>query len=176
MTSSTKTKTTTTLKPFAIATIAAALLSLGMINTVQPIFAIDVDEDGEEDEGCTVKFWKKNTDLWPAPLTPNTQFDQVFGFEVPGKADLTLIQALKLKGGGQMVKMVKQGTGASLNAAFVDDDLNYPYSKSTTIRNVVDGLDPQFIQSDLYGDDDDLKERLQYLKKANKQICPFIER
>ena len=161
-------------RPFGIAVLASALLSMGIINNVQPIFAIDVDADGEEDEGCTVKFWKKQDDLWPAPYTPTTQFDSVFGFEVPGKPDLTLMQALKMNGGGQLGKMVKQGTGAFLNAAFKDSDLAYPYSKSTTIRNVVDGLDPQFIQSTVYGDDDDLKERLQDLKQANKQICPFI--
>lgn len=175
MTTIDKKTRTTILKPFGIAVIAASLLSLGVINTPQAAFALDVDLDGVEDEGCTVIFWRYNLNLWPEPYTPTTQFDAVFGFEIPGKPDLTLMDALKLKGFGNLNKMVKQGTAAFLNAAFLDDDLAFPHSKSTVIRNVEDGLDPQYIQSATYGDDNDLRERFKALKDANNQICPFIE-
>jgi len=163
------------LRPFGIAVIAASLLSLGIINAPQAAFALDVDEDGVEDEGCTVIFWRKNVNLWPEPYTPTTQFDTVFGFEIPGKPNLTLMEALKLKGFGNLNKMVKQGTAAYLNAAFLDDDLAFPHSKTTVIRNLEDGLDPQYIQSANYGDDNDFRERFKALKEANKQICPLIE-
>jgi hypothetical protein len=168
-------KKTTILKPIGIAVIAASLLSMGMISSTQSAFALDVDSDGVEDEGCTVIFWRNHIELWPEPITPTTQFDEVFGFEIPGKPELTMMGALKLKGFGELNRMVKQGTAAYLNAAFLDDDLAFPHSKSTVIRNVEDGLDPKYIQSATYGDDNDLKERFKSLLEANNQICPFIE-
>lgn len=71
-------------------------------------FAEDVDGDGNEDEGCTINFWKKNTENWPEQYNPATQFYWVFGFEIPGKPDLTLGEALNPKE-GDLGKMLSQG-------------------------------------------------------------------
>lgn len=153
--------------------IGCLIIPLIQTNSIIAGFAEDVDRDGKEDEGCTINFWKKNTDNWPEQYMPATQFDSVFGFEIPGKPDLTLGEALKSKQ-GDLGKMLNQGAGALLNAAFQDGDLAYPHSTSTVIRNVEDGLDPKFIQSSKYANDNDFKTRFSALKDANDSLCPLF--
>jgi hypothetical protein len=158
---------------FRIVIVGCLIIPLIEINPIIASFAEDVDGDGKEDEGCTLNFWKKNTNKWPEQYRPATQFDSVFGFEIPGKPDLTLGEALKSKQ-GDLGKMLRQGVGALLNAAFQDGDLAYPHSMSTVIRNVEDGLDPKFIQSSKYVNDNDFKTRFSALKDANDSHCPLF--
>jgi hypothetical protein len=66
--------------------------------------------------GCTPGYWKQqhHFDSWPAPYTPNTLFEAVFGRDVPG--DPTLSEALRLNG-GHLNALMRHATAALLNAA-----------------------------------------------------------
>lgn len=66
--------------------------------------------------GCTPGYWRQPHHFhnYPAPYTPNTLFEGVFGRDVPGNP--TLREAVKL-GGGHLNALMRHATAALLNAA-----------------------------------------------------------
>lgn len=95
---------------------------------------------GEGDgEGCTPGFWKnvrKHGVYWVATgYSPGDDFDAAFGVDL-NDPDITLLQALKAKGGG-LGKLLRHGTAALLNASHPDVD--YPLSAAEVIAAVQAG-------------------------------------
>lgn len=96
-------------------------------------------------EGCTPGFWKNHLSAWPAPYTPDMNFDDVFQDPVfnPGvvfdffNPDLTLLQALQ-QGGGGKARLGRHAVAALLNAHSGSyDDVNYPLYTSDVIGQVL---------------------------------------
>jgi len=95
----------------------------------------------------------------------------VFGITIPGMEDLTLMDALGL-GDGLADELIREGAAGLLNSMY--DEIDYPKSPPTVIRNVVDGLDPQVFQSEQFVDDDDMQKRKDMLQAANDLVCPLL--
>ncbi len=92
--------------------------------------------DGGGGEGCTPGFWKNHLDDWgPTGYTTGDDFDTVFGVSL-FNPDITLDDALNLKGGG-VKKLARHGTAALLNAAHPAVD--YPLSVAQVIAAVQAG-------------------------------------
>lgn len=75
-----------------------------------------ISENVGQGEGCTPGYWKQKQhfDSWTAPYTPYKQFSSVFKNNAfPGK---TLLQVLKLRGGG-LSALGRHSVAALLNAA-----------------------------------------------------------
>ena len=85
----------------------------------------------EPGEGCTLGFWKQehHFGFWPDPYHPEMPFEDAFG-EVDDYEDLTLLDALKLGGGG-IKALMRQATAALLNAQH--PDINYLYPTAEVI-------------------------------------------
>lgn len=122
-------------------------------------------------EGCDPQYWQNHPENWPEPLTPTTSFSSVFGLTIPGMEDLTLMQALGL-GEGLVDELVREGAAGILNAMY--EEIDYPKSPPTVIRNVVDGLDPQIVESEQHVDDNDMQARKDLLQAANDLVCPLL--
>jgi hypothetical protein len=156
-------------KNLGFAILATAILSataIYMAPAQQVAYA-----DGDGDEGCTPGYWKQEQhfDSYPAGMTPDTQLDVLLGFEIPGYEDITVLEALQLKGGGANA-LIRQGTAGMLNV--LSPDVDYDFSEATTLRQFQDGLDPQLF--DMWPDaDDDLEERKDALDAANNAGCPL---
>lgn len=124
-------------------------------------------------EGCDPQYWQNHPENWPEPLTPTTLFSDIvaFNFTIPGMEDLTLMDALGLEG-NLANELIREGAAGLLNAEY--DEIDYPKSPPTVVRNVEDGLSPQIIQSDKYADDDDMQNRKDMLQAANDLVCPLL--
>lgn len=83
-----------------------------------------------EREGCTPGYWKQpqHFDSWPSTYEPSTLFEAVFGRDVPGNP--TLLQALKLNGGG-LNALMRHSAAALLNAA--SSSVGYAYTVTEVI-------------------------------------------
>lgn len=128
-------------------------------------------QDGSEsDEGCTVQYWQDHPESWPEPLSPTTLFSSVFGITLPEMEDLTLMDALGLEG-DLVNELLSEGSAGFLNAAH--HDIHYYKSQETVTSNVVDGLDPQVVQSEQHVDDNDIEERISRLVTENYRGCPL---
>ena len=108
-------------------------------------------------EGCTPGYWKQaqHFDSWPAPYTPDMLFNDVFDDALG--ADVTLLDALSLNGGGlnalarhtvaALLNGASDGVSYDLSAAQVIAAFNaaYPGSASTyeTLKNRLDLLNNQ---------------------------------
>jgi hypothetical protein len=93
------------------------------------------------DEGCTPGYWKQphHFDSWPAPYTPTTTFESVFG-TVPGLPDtFTLLDALNLNGGG-IYALGRHVVAALLNAA--SGSVNYPLTTTQVIAAFQQAIAP----------------------------------
>lgn len=70
-------------------------------------------------QGCTPGYWKQphHFDSWPAPYVPGMQFREAFEYEGVqyGPEDMTLLQALQAKGGGENA-FLRHAVAALLNA------------------------------------------------------------
>ncbi len=64
---------------------------------------------------CSLGYWKNHTDVWPAPYTPDTKYLDVFN-QSTLDPNLTLLDALELKGGGENA-LARQSVAALLDAA-----------------------------------------------------------
>jgi hypothetical protein len=138
----------------------------------------DDDQTGGPGSGgtgvCDPRYLQNHPENWPEPLSPNTPFSNViaFNFTIPGMEDLTLMEALGLSEGLEN-ELLSEGTAGLLNAKH--EEIDYPKSEATVRRNVIDGLDPQYLESELYGlDDDDLQKRVNLLQSANDLSCPLL--
>jgi hypothetical protein len=122
-------------------------------------------------EGCDPQYWQNHPENWPEPLTPTSSFSSVFGLTIPGMEDLTLMEALGLSE-GLSDELIREGAAGMLNAMY--EEIDYPKSPPTVIRNVVDGLDPQIVESEQFVDDDDMQTRKDLLQAANDLVCPLL--
>ncbi|MFD2516274.1 T9SS type A sorting domain-containing protein [Salinimicrobium flavum] len=83
-----------------------------------------------DQEACTLGYWKNHTDRW-ACWSTCTLYSEVFGIDFsvysgnPDDADLTLLEALNLGGGG-IYNLARQSVAALLNECH--GDISYPYS------------------------------------------------
>lgn len=129
------------------------------------------DPETGGNEGCDPQYWQNHPENWPEPLTPTTSFSSVFGLTIPGMEDLTLMQALGLSE-GLADELIREGAAGMLNAMY--EEIDYPKSPPTVMRNVVDGLDPQIVESEQYVDDNDMQVRKDLLQAANDLVCPLL--
>ena len=72
-------------------------------------------------EGCTLGYWKNHTDRWCGAYRTCDLFGSVFANTPSNLANLTLLQALNLGGGG-IYNLARQGVAALLNACGTDVD------------------------------------------------------
>lgn len=89
---------------------------------------------GGECQGCTPGYWKQpqHFDSWEATgYSPYDNFDTVFGVDA-FYPDVTLLEALNLKGGG-LNALARQAVASLLNAA--SPDVNF-WSKELVIQYV----------------------------------------
>lgn len=142
-----------------------------------PVDEVNTGEDNggqdgsESDEGCTVQYWQDHPESWPDQWSPTTSFSSVFGITLPEMEDLTLMDALGLE--GEFVdELLSEGSAAILNAAH--HDIHYSKSQETVTGNVVDGLDPQVVQSEQHGDDNDIEDRIFRFVTENYRGCPLL--
>jgi hypothetical protein len=83
-------------------------------------------------EGCTPGFWKNHLGAWEG-YDPGDLVGDVFE-EAPGDlADLTLLEGLRLRGGGENA-LLRHGIAALLGAA--NDEVDYPLSEGEVIDMV----------------------------------------
>jgi hypothetical protein len=148
---------------------AASILSMTAVSFTANSFA------HEGNDGCTPGFWKNKLEFWP--VSTSTTFAEAFGVAIPGKEDLTLLQALNLGGGG-VNALLRAGAAGYLNSVYEsthgEEEFNYPKSTSTVIRDVLDGLDPTY---ELWpnDNDNDLEARKNTLDAANNLGGPICQ-
>ena len=85
---------------------------------------------GKDGEGCTPGYWKNHVDSWVG-YTTGQDFDTVFEVDL-FDPDITLLAALKAKGGG-FNALARHAVAALLNAKA---DMNYEYSETEVIGMV----------------------------------------
>jgi hypothetical protein len=73
-------------------------------------------------DGCTLGYWKNHTDRWCDSYRTCDRFGDVFTNAPGSLANLTLLQALNLGGGG-IYNLARQGVAALLNAC--NNDVDY---------------------------------------------------
>ncbi|TRX31166.1 T9SS type A sorting domain-containing protein, partial [Flavobacterium sp. ZT3R18] len=93
-------------------------------------------------EGCTLGYWKNHTDRWCSSYTPSMLFGSVFVNAPSNLANLSLIQALNLGGGG-IYNLARQGVAALLNACSDEVDFPAPYSNNT--QSVIDAVNAAYL-------------------------------
>jgi len=93
-------------------------------------------------EGCTLGYWKNHTDRWCSSYTPSMLFGDVFANAPSNLANLTLLQALNLGGGG-IYNLARQGVAALLNAC--SDEVDYPAPYSESPQSVKDAVNQAFM-------------------------------
>lgn len=154
-------------------TTAATLGAMALVLSMEPTMGLSPFgvADAHVIQGCTPGFWKNHLDAWAVTgYSPDQQYSDVFGFEVPGHEDLTLHEALSISGGGAEYALVRHSVAGLLNAAH--PDVNYRYSESTLISKVQDGADP--IWTTIFpGNDRDEEKQKEHLEAANELVCPL---
>lgn len=137
----------------------------GGIDQIEVCLTTQVNGGGE---GCTPGFWKNNTGAWPSTIDPDDDFCSWFdcpaSFDLARPEsgtlqDLTLLEALDLRGGG-VNALARHAVAALLNAeSSVDFDLTVG-EVQTAVNDALD--DPSTIE--------DVKDDLEEL---NEQGCPL---
>ncbi|WP_205728703.1 hypothetical protein, partial [Flavobacterium sp. GT3P67] len=93
-------------------------------------------------EGCTLGYWKNHTNRWCSTYTPSMLFGSVFANAPSSLANLTLLQALNLGGGG-IYNLARQGVAALLNAC--SDEVDYPAPYSSSPQLVINAVNAAFL-------------------------------
>ena len=93
-------------------------------------------------EGCTLGYWKNHTDRWCSSYTPSMLFGTVFVNAPSNLANLTLLQALNLGGGG-IYNLARQGVAALLNAC--SDEVDYPAPYLDNPQSVIDAVNAAYL-------------------------------
>jgi hypothetical protein len=89
-------------------------------------------------QGCTLGYWKNHTDRWCGAYRTCDRFGDVFANTPSNLANLTLLQALNLGGGG-IYNLARQGVAALLNACSSDVDYaGYSDNPQSVINAVSD--------------------------------------
>jgi hypothetical protein len=92
-------------------------------------------------EGCTLGYWKNHTDRWCTNYTPCMKFGDVFDNEPASFTNLTLLEALNLRGGG-VYNLARQGVAALLNAC--SDEVDYPAPYLNNPQSVINPVNQAF--------------------------------
>ncbi|MFV8467418.1 T9SS type A sorting domain-containing protein, partial [Flavobacterium sp. LB1P62] len=93
-------------------------------------------------EGCTLGYWKNHTDRWCSSYTTSMLFGDVFVNAPSNLANLTLLQALNLGGGG-IYNLARQGVAALLNAC--SDEVDFPAPYSSNPQSVIDAVNAAYL-------------------------------
>ncbi|MFV7234135.1 T9SS type A sorting domain-containing protein, partial [Flavobacterium sp. ZB4R12] len=93
-------------------------------------------------EGCTLGYWKNHTDRWCSSYTPSMLFGDVFVNAPSNLANLTLLQALNLGGGG-IFNLARQGVAALLNAC--SDEVDFPAPYGSNPQSVIDAVNAAYL-------------------------------
>jgi hypothetical protein len=93
-------------------------------------------------EGCTLGYWKNHTDRWCSAYTPSMLFGDVFVNAPSNLADLTLLEALNLGGGG-IFNLARQGVAALLNAC--SDEVDFPAPYGSNPQSVIDAVNAAYL-------------------------------
>jgi hypothetical protein len=93
-------------------------------------------------EGCTLGYWKNHTDRWCSSYTPSMRFGDVFVNAPSNLANLTLLQALNLGGGG-IFNLARQGVAALLNAC--SDEVDFPAPYLNNPQSVIDAVNAAYL-------------------------------
>lgn len=114
--------------------------------------------------GCTPGYWKQQQHFgqWPAAYTTNTRFEFVFGRDVLGAADPTLLEALRLNGGG-VNALIRHSAAALLNAAHPGVNSNIAFNTPT---EVIAAFQAAF-------DNGDYEPLKNLLESSNENGCPL---
>jgi len=133
---------------------------------------------GGGNEGCTPGFWKNHPELVAAIVIPGfdgktaTQVtvNEYFGTNLPSQyGDLTLAEAVTLKGSTDITQLVRQAVSAVFNSLTIDS-----FYADHEIRAMFrDAIDPNYQQFAGIPDDDDLEEIKDLLDTANNLGCPL---
>ncbi|MGH9923333.1 MAG: cadherin-like domain-containing protein, partial [Nitrososphaerales archaeon] len=98
----------------------------------------DNDNNDNDNEGCTPGFWKNHQNSWPDGFYPDDSFEDVFGVDLTGDLDdLTLSEALNLRGGG-LKALIRHATGGILNAAH--SGVNYDFAVAEVMEMFQDAF------------------------------------
>ena len=92
---------------------------------------------------CSLGYWKNHTDVWPVPYTPGDSFNFVFFDQGP---NVTLLEALNLKGGGENA-LARQAVAALLDAA---RDMDFEPSEiqiRTSVSEAFESDEPEIINN-----------------------------
>ncbi len=124
-------------------------------------------------EGCTPGYWKNHTESWVGTVyRPNRQLENVFDLPptLAEYGDLTLLQALSLRGGsgldGAAEILLRAATAAVLNAAH--EGVAYPYRRFTQFMIITK------VNSALAsGDRSQILSLAETLDEANNLGCPL---
>ncbi|SHN21764.1 T9SS type A sorting domain-containing protein, partial [Flavobacterium xinjiangense] len=93
-------------------------------------------------EGCTLGYWKNHTDRWCSSYTPTMLFGDVFVNAPSNLANLTLLQALNLGGGG-IFNLARQGVAALLNVC--SDEVDYPGPYGSNTQTLIDAVNAAYL-------------------------------
>jgi PKD repeat protein len=92
-------------------------------------------------EGCTLGYWKNHTDRWCEGYRTCDRFGDVFTSAPANLANLTLLEALNLGGGG-IFNLARQGVAALLNTCSADVDYPSPYGSNSQM--VIDAVNAAY--------------------------------
>ena len=93
-------------------------------------------------EGCTLGYWKNHTDRWCSTYSTTMLFGDVFVNAPSNLANLTLLQALNLGGGG-IFNLARQGVAALLNTC--SDEVHYPAPYGSNSQMVIDAVNAAYL-------------------------------
>ncbi|MFV8337531.1 T9SS type A sorting domain-containing protein, partial [Flavobacterium sp. RSP29] len=93
-------------------------------------------------EGCTLGYWKNHTDRWCSTYSPSMLFGSVFVNAPSNLANLTLLQALNLGGGG-IYNLARQGVAALLNAC--SNEVDYPAPYLNNPQSVINAVNAAYL-------------------------------
>jgi hypothetical protein len=105
-------------------------------------------------EGCTLGYWKNHTDRWCQDYRTCDLFGNVFVDAPSNLANLTLLEALNLGGGG-IYNLARQGVAALLNTCSDEVDYAGYFDNSSSVIDAVnaayraDGKAPGLLASEL---------------------------
>lgn len=114
-------------------------------------------------------YWKKNTDAWPRLFTPGQLFKDAGGVpgslsNVPETNGKTLLEVLKLKGGGDIINaLAREVVGAMLNAQAFAPDFPLSVAQVKSIWNEVVTYNQYTVKPGVAWTSEDVKNYLESL-------------